>query len=113
MNFVELWAVLNGLLSLVTTAAASFVALRFAERLIPSERVGLALVASGSFMRIAPIIGFLEGVETPLDQWASTLMMGGILLFLFGRGFRLYRHERANKQQVALSQAYLAGRGKL
>jgi len=113
MTFIEFFGSLNVLLSIVTVATSSVIVLRFADMLIPVERVGLALVAAGAAMRIAPVIGAMEGFETPLDQWASSLMMAGVMVFLLGRAFRLRRHERRNRQQVADSKAYLMARGKL
>jgi len=70
----------------------------FPDQFKKSQRVGLAVGASGSLMTI-PIL-YAGAGATPFDGWATTLLTAGWLCFLWSYSLRLFRHNWANVLQV-------------
>lgn len=104
-----IWDILNSLLRITITLIVVYKLTQFTGMMIKAERAGLGLMASGSLMTV-PIIWY--GQRSPFDGWAVTVMTGGAVLFLLGRTYRDYRHQRANDLQVKWHEAHQRGRGK-
>lgn len=62
------------------------------------QRLGLALVSSGCIMWI-PIF-FMWPTITPLNGWATTVLMLGITFYIGETLHRLFKHHWPNMQQV-------------
>lgn len=69
----------------------------FHDQFKPSQRLGLALCASGSVMMIP--IYYMGQNQTPFDGWASLMETIGLIMFLWTTLTRLFRHHWANWQQ--------------
>lgn len=110
MTWALLWDILNSLGRLIVTIVATVIVTVLRDELNESERVGLGLMGSGSFLTIGII---WEGHDSPFDGWAVTIMTYGMVLFLLGYGHRRVRHWRRNAVQYRQSRDYLKSRGKL
>lgn len=104
-----IWDILNSLLRVTVTLIVVYKLTQFTGQMIKAERIGLGFMASGSLMTV-PIIWY--GQRAPFDGWAVTVMTGGAVLFLIGRTWRDYRHQRANDRQAEYYAAHLKGRGR-
>lgn len=70
----------------------------FGEHFKPSQRIGLALAASGSMMMVP--IYFMGANRTPFDGWASLMETIGVIMFLWSTTLRHFRHHWQNVQQA-------------
>jgi len=104
-----IWDIFNSLGRLIVTVVATIIVTVLRDELNESERIGLGLMGSGSFLTIGII---WEGHDSPFDGWATSIMTYGIALFLLGYGHRRLRHWRRNTEQYRQSRDYLKSRGK-
>lgn len=98
MTTVLFFHMVNCAIRAVLTCVILPMLLMFPDQFKPSQRLGLALVASGSLMTV-PILYMGEGVS-PFDGWATTLLTIGLILFMWTTVVRLFRHHLANMQQL-------------
>lgn len=105
-----IWDILNSFGRLIVTILTTIIVTVLREELNDSERIGLGLMGSGSFLTIGII---WEGHNSPFDGWAVTIMTYGAVLFLLGYGYRRLRHWRRNAEQYRQSLEHLKSRGKL
>lgn len=101
------WAVLNSLVSSVVVIGAIGMLQRFKPSYNLSERLGLALMSGAGILRIHAVLALKA---SPFWDWAPTLMIVGLLLFLMGRGWRDLRHDIANRKMLKQSEAWMRGR---
>lgn len=73
---------------------------RFRETMNATERIGLGLMGSGSFLTIGVI---WERTGSPFEGWAASVLTYGAILFLVGRTWRDWRHEQANEAMARLA----------
>ena len=100
---------LNSALRLLVTALLAYKLYRFYDNFKPIERIGIALIASGSFLTIPPLLPLRPNVPV-FDGWAVSVMTFGILLHFVGRIMRHIRHNRANDAQVRYYDEYFKGK---
>jgi len=104
-----IWDIINSLGRLILTVLATGIVMFVPEELSHSERAGLALTGSGSFLTIGVI---WEGHDSPFDGWATTIITYGMVLFLWGYGTRKIDHWRRNTAQRRAARLHFGSKGK-
>lgn len=102
------WSILHTIFSLGMFAGAVFILSNWRERYIAVERFGIGLTGGAGLLRIDVI---WSSTSSPFYEWAPTLMTAGFMLFLFGRGWRDWRHTHNNRRQVEIAEAYFRAKG--
>lgn len=103
-----IFAILLTGLRFAVTCICSVKVTRFRDTMNLTERIGLGIMGSGSFLTIGVV---WERTGSPFEGWAATLLTFGALLFLAGRTWRDWKHQRANDEQAAYWEARKAGKG--
>ena len=100
---------LNPCLRVAVTLIVAYKLVEFYDDYKPAERVGLAMMGSGSFLTVPPIWAYQVG-QGVFDGWAVTVMTLGIILMLFGRMSRHIRHRANNARHAAQMEREIAER---
>jgi hypothetical protein len=106
----DFWDTLNVLGRFVLAVFVVIKVTRFSETLNVSERIGLGFMGGGSLLTVLVI---MEPRGSPFEGWATTLITWGAVIFICGRTYRDWKHERRNQRQIAAASAHLRARGKL
>lgn len=109
MNDFFVFDLLNTCLRVAVTLIVTYKLIEFYDEYKPTERVGLALMGSGSFLTVPPIWAYQPG-EGVFDGWSVTVMTAGIILLLFGRMTRHIRHRANNARHAILMEQQIAER---
>ena len=97
--------ILNTFLRLAVTAILVVKLTKFYANFKQIERIGMGLIASGSFLTIPPI--WMVRPNAPVfDGWSTSVMTFGLCLYFTGRMMRHVRHNRANDAQARYFEAY-------
>lgn len=108
---MTVWDQINAPMAFVAVILMSYELLKFGDRLILPERLGMGLVGSGFFLYIARTIA--PENTTPFDGWSQSLTIYGVVIYVTGRCVRHARHDRANRKQRQIADDYLRGREKV
>ncbi|WIW88946.1 hypothetical protein K3M67_02910 [Sphingobium sp. V4] len=109
MNDFFVFDLLNTCLRVAVTLIVAFKLVEFYDDYKPTERAGLGMMGSGSFLTVPPIWAYQPG-QGVFDGWAVTIMTIGIILLLFGRMSRHIRHRANNAAHVRQMEAELSAR---
>lgn len=103
------WAMLHAFVSGALVTVAVIMLVRWRELFSVYQRLGLGLIGGAGLLRIDVI---MQVRNSPFFDWAPTLAMLGVLLFVGGTMWRLYRHDRANTLAKANASAWLEMKGR-
>jgi hypothetical protein len=107
-----IWAFINIATSVIVALIVAYKLIFMSMKLRLAERVGLGLLGAGMVLNIAPIIGtgtpFNMITDTPFDDWGSTLLRIGLMLYLYGRISRVWKHDAAQMPHAAGLERELA-----
>jgi hypothetical protein len=102
------WALAHSLIRLVLTVIVVVKITRFRDTLNRVERFGLGVMGGCGILTLNVI---WERQQSPYDGWATTLFSFGAILFLAGRTYRDWKHQRANDLQVEYWERHKRERG--
>lgn len=98
---MTIWMIFNALLSLIVAGALTYKMIYYTYIGTAFERVGIGLIAAGLILNIGPILSrespFGNGPMTPYDDWASTMVRIGLLIYFSAR---MPKHALANEAMV-------------
>jgi len=106
---MSIFDIANVIGRLMLTVIVIYKLSQFRDQMIALERIGLGVMGAGSFLTI-PII--IDRNGNPFNGWAVTLLTFGALVFITGRVIRDRKHERANREQVRISEEYFRSKGR-
>lgn len=110
------WIIINAVASVIVTAIIVYKMGWLHSKFNSAEMVGMGLIGAAVVLNIGPILarGFAFGatLDTPFDDWASTMLRVGMAFYFLGRISRVWKHDRPNKQMVKQGRAHAARKQK-
>jgi hypothetical protein len=106
------WVIINAFASIIVTVIVVYKMAWLHSKFIATEMLGMGMIGAAVVLNIGPIVarGFAFGatLDTPFDDWASTMLRVGLAFYFYGRISRLWKHDRPNKRMVEQGRAHQA-----
>jgi hypothetical protein len=106
------WIIINAVASVIVTAIVVYKMAWLHSKFNTTEMLGMGLLGAAVVLNIGPILarGFAFGatLDTPFDDWASTMLRVGLAFYFLGRISRVWKHDARNERMVKAGRAHAA-----